>query len=183
MFTFYFLGIKQPGHEAQYSPPSCVMLKCMDLYLHPSPYVLVAWTTDNFLLYLIVLLHIYFVCLCMCVCMCVPACECNCGSACARYQNQAAKHYTTTDKDIKLSKFWITIMYLVSRNDQYTVPAAVCKDAELQLSYILTILQNNSWILLYNNFATSNRKNIKMKCPLVCFRYYNIVCKRHSKHV
>jgi len=68
----------------------------------------------------------------------------NHGSACAGYQNQATKHYTTIDKDIRLSKFWFTKMYLVSRHDQYIVSAAVCKDAELQLSYILTMVQNNS---------------------------------------
>jgi len=77
-------------------------------------------------------------------------------------------------------------MYPVSRHDQYIVSAAVCKDADLQLSYILTMVQNNSWILLYNNFAASKttEKNIKIKCPLVCSRYYNTACKGHSnQHV
>jgi hypothetical protein len=58
-------------------------------------------------------------------------------------------------------------MYLVSRHDQYIVSAAACKDAELQLSYILTMVQNNSWILLYNNFPASKttEKTLKLKAP------------------
>jgi hypothetical protein len=58
-------------------------------------------------------------------------------------------------------------MYLVSRHDQYIVSAAVCKDADLQLSYILTMVQNNSWILLYNNFAASKttEKTSKLNAP------------------
>jgi len=128
-----------------------------------------------------------FVCVCVCVCVCARARAraCNCGSACARYQNQDLKHCTTIDKDIKLLKFWITIMCLVSRHDQYIVSAAVCKDAELQLSYVLTMVQNNSWILLYTICCNEdNKNNIKIKCPLVCFRYNNTVCKGHSnQHV
>jgi len=54
-------------------------------------------------------------------------------------------------------------MNLVSGNDQYVVSAAVCKDAELKLSYILTMVQINSWILLYNNFAASKTTEKTLK--------------------
>jgi len=139
------------------------MLKCMELYLHPP--CMSSWHEHRQLSLLLnsAISHT----LCVFVCMCMCACERNCGSACARYQNRAPKHYTTIDKDIKLSKFWITIMYLVSRNDQYIVSADVCKDAELQLSYILAMVQNNSWILLYNNFSASKttEKTLKWNVP------------------
>jgi hypothetical protein len=55
-------------------------------------------------------------------------------------------------------------MYLVRWQDQYIVSVAVCKDAELQLSYILTMVQNNSWIQLYNNFSAlkTTEKTLKL---------------------
>jgi len=62
---------------------------------------------------------------------------------------------------------YYNVQYLVSRHDQYVLSAAVCKEAELKLSYFLTMVQNNSWILLYNNFAASKttEKTLKWNAP------------------
>jgi len=51
------LGVKQPGHEADYSPSSAKIKECVELYL-PSPYAFMAWCSvkkrkrDNFALLL-----------------------------------------------------------------------------------------------------------------------------------
>jgi len=108
MLTFYFLGIKQQGHEAECSPPSSIMLKCVELYPH-SPHMS-SWHAHRQLSLVLNSVISHTLHMCVCVHACARMCARNCGSACDRYQNQGPKHYTTIDKDIKLSKFWITIM-------------------------------------------------------------------------